>query len=98
LIPASNQIYADIPAGLIALVGIYWFMTLERRDHLRGYVSVAAALAFLPWLHVRYAATATILVIGIIWKTLRIKSGSVRTRATVLMIAFLASSISGLIA
>jgi hypothetical protein len=98
LLPGSNQIYTDIPAGLIALVGIYWFMTLERQNRLLGYFLVATTLALLPWLHVRYTATAAILFIAIIWKILRTKSRSVRTRAATLMIAFLASSISGVIA
>ena len=98
LLPASNQIYTDIPAGLIALVGIFWFMTLERRNRLLGYLLVATALGLLPWLHVRYAATAAILFIAITWKILVCKSGSVRTRAVILMIASLVSSISALIA
>jgi hypothetical protein len=98
LIPASNQIYTDIPAGAIALWGIYWFMTLERRNRLLGYVPVAGGLALLPWLHARYAAAAAILFIAIIWNILRYKTGSIRNVAALLMVAFLASSISGLIA
>jgi hypothetical protein len=98
LIPASGQIYTDIPAGLFSLSGIYFFMTLERRSHLLPYILVAAGLAILPWLHVRYAAASLILTTAIIWKIIRNENASLKIQATVLMIAFSAISFTGLVA
>jgi hypothetical protein len=98
LIPASSQIYTDIPAGLISLSGIYFFLTLESRNRLLSYILVGAALAILPWLHMRYAAASVILTIAIIWKISRNRNESLKIRATVLIIAFSAISFLGLVA
>jgi hypothetical protein len=98
LIPASGQIYTDIPAGLIALSGIYLFMTLEGRSRLLPSIAVAASLAMLPWLHVRYAAASVILTVAIIWKISRNQNESLKIRTTLLMIAFSLTSFAGLIA
>jgi hypothetical protein len=68
LIPSSNQIYPDILAGIIALSGIYWFMTtkMQRPAVMEGFW--AAAIVFLPWLQIKFAAACVILVIALTLK------------------------------
>jgi hypothetical protein len=68
LIPASNQIYPDVLAGLIALVGLYWFFTLQERRSVHLEALLTTAVVFLPWLQIKFAATSVILVIAIVLK------------------------------
>ncbi len=65
LIPASNQVYPDILAGLIALVGLYWFITIKERRSPGLEALMAATIAYLPWLQVKFAATCAILVLAV---------------------------------
>ncbi|MDF3054877.1 MAG: rane protein [Gammaproteobacteria bacterium] len=65
LIPASNQIYPDVLAGLIALTGLYWFFTVDERRTAGLEVLLATAIVFLPWLQIKFAATCVILVLSI---------------------------------
>jgi hypothetical protein len=64
LIPASNQIYPDVLAGSIALLGLYWFFTahFERTQVIEGLL--ASTVAFLPWLQIKFAATCLVLIIS----------------------------------
>lgn len=65
LIPASNQIYPDLLAGIIALMGLYWLMTANVRRGVGIEVLMAAAIVFLPWLQIKFAVTCVILIISI---------------------------------
>ncbi len=65
LIPASNQIYPDILAGLIALTGLYWFFTLHERRPAGLETLLAATVVFLPWLQIKFSATCVVLVLSI---------------------------------
>ena len=65
LIPASNQIYPDVLAGLIALTGLYWFFTMHERRSAGLEALLAATIAFLPWLQIKFAATCVVLVLSI---------------------------------
>lgn len=65
LIPASNQIYPDVLAGLIALTGLYWFFTVHERRSAGLEVLLAATAVFLPWLHIKFATTCVVLVLSI---------------------------------
>jgi len=71
LIPAANQIYSDLPAGVIALGGIYWFMTTTKPRSLAKEALWAGAIAFLPWLQIKFAATCVLLVAALAWKIYR---------------------------
>lgn len=67
LVPASTQIYPDLPAGLLGLVIL---LTLIRPDLLtRRYITVLTvfSLAFLPWLHLRFAAISLLGLVAIVW-------------------------------
>ncbi len=65
LIPAATQIYPDLPAGLICLVGLYWFFTLRKERPALLESAVLALIAFLPWLQIKFAAACVILIIAI---------------------------------
>lgn len=70
LIPASNQIYSDVLAGTLALGGIYWFLTLNKSTSWRRDLLFAMSIAFLPWLQIKFFATAFIIVAAVILKGL----------------------------
>jgi hypothetical protein len=65
LIPASNQIFPDALAGLIALTGLYWSFTLHERRSTSLEVLLAATVVFLPWLQIKFSATCLVLVLSI---------------------------------
>lgn len=68
LIPASNQIYPDVLAGLISITGLYWFFTV-RKPRSTGLESLLTlTLVFLPWLQIKFAATCVVLVLSIALK------------------------------
>jgi hypothetical protein len=46
-LPASSQIYSDIIAGVLALMGLYWFCTTECRRPFVQEALLSAALSFL---------------------------------------------------
>jgi hypothetical protein len=73
LIPAVNQVYPDIFAGLLSAVGLYWFYTAQQRRCWYTEILLACAIAFLPWLQIKLAATCVILILGvsakIYWET-----------------------------
>ena len=68
LIPASNQIYPDILAGLISLVGLYWFITAQEKRSQIHEILLACIIAFLPWLQIKFAATFFLIVLAVAGK------------------------------
>lgn len=68
LIPASNQIYPDILAGLISLVGLYWFITAQEKRLKIHEILLASAIVFLPWLQIKFAATCVLIVLAVVVK------------------------------
>jgi hypothetical protein len=82
LVPASTQIYPDLPAGLACLVGL---VLIARPNLERRRLSLAASsilIAFLPWLHLRFAVLAVIILTGIFWSLRR--EAPLRTTAIIL--------------
>ncbi len=65
LIPASNQVYPDVLAGLMAATGLYWFFTVQNRRSAGIEILLTAVLVFLPWLQIKFAVTCLILVLSI---------------------------------
>ena len=86
LIPASGQIYPDVIAGLIALIGVYWFSTTNERKHASAEALLAAIVVFLPWLQIKFAATCLILVVSIVIK-IYLQTKDVRRITQILIIA-----------
>lgn len=91
LIPAVNQIYPDILAGMIALIEIASLLC-KRCDGLisdLADLSVVLAISFLPWLHIKFSAAALILLIAICWN--RISNHRAVAKSLTLIIPFCAS-------
>ncbi|MFS2112675.1 hypothetical protein [Herbaspirillum frisingense] len=65
---AGSQIYSDIFAGLLSLMGLYWFCTAQRRRPLFQEVLLSAALSFLPWLQIKFGITAALLLAAVAWR------------------------------
>lgn len=68
LLLASNQIFPDLPAGGLALLGIYWLMR-EVSGRRSGFVVtflVTFIVALLPWVGIKYAPIAAVLLIAIL--------------------------------
>jgi hypothetical protein len=65
LLPASNQIFPDVLAGLIALIGLYWFLTAHHKRHSGLELLLAIIIAYLPWLQIKFSATCVVLVLAI---------------------------------
>lgn len=87
LIPASSQIYPDVPAGLISLLGVYWFLTLEKVRSIRQEILLATLVAFLPWLQIKFALTSFILVLAIAGKSHYMTKDAMRARMVILVAA-----------
>ena len=64
-IPATHQIYPDLPAGLLCLMGLWWFLTPNRARHPLKEIGLAGLIAFLPWLQIKLSITSLILLTGI---------------------------------
>ncbi|MYM90650.1 hypothetical protein GTP91_26190, partial [Rugamonas sp. FT82W] len=68
LIPAANQIYPDILGGLAALTGLYWFLTTQRQRSAGAELALAVAVAYLPWLQIKFGLACALLVLAIAFK------------------------------
>jgi hypothetical protein len=70
-VTASNQVYPDLPAGVLALGVVAWLLRAERApvgatagvDRVRWAV---AAIAVLPWLHLKLVAPAVVLLVAVL--------------------------------
>ncbi|WP_343576111.1 hypothetical protein [Pseudomonas sp.] len=71
LVPASNQIYPDLLAGLICLSGLYWLATPLQPRRPLSTLGYALAIAFLPWLQIKFSAAALLLVAAATWISAR---------------------------
>ena len=62
LVHASSQIYPDLPAGILLLFLAGRAITAETEPRTMGWRAVwaPAALAFLPWLHMKYVGPALV--------------------------------------
>ncbi len=68
LVPSSNQVYPDILAGIIALSALYWFATTKISRTLIIEAIWVSIVMFLPWLQIKFAAAALLLVIALVLK------------------------------
>ena len=63
LIFASNQIYPELPAASLSLIGLYWIcrkrslVELTKKEDYMTFI----AISFLPWLHIKYIISSIIL-------------------------------------
>ena len=54
LVTGSTQIYPDLPAGLLCLLGLLAVLKPPVADRRWDAIPTAAAVALLPWLHIRF--------------------------------------------
>lgn len=69
-ISASSQVYPDLVAGVIALSAIT-FLMLDGDNSIKARLaefSVSLAIAFLPWLQIKFSACAIILALSLYFK------------------------------
>lgn len=64
-IPGANQIYPDLLAGWIALSGLYWFFTLQKKRPRPVELAWITLLVFLPWLQIKFIAPCLLLIVGL---------------------------------
>lgn len=68
-IPASNQIYPELIAGIILLFAVIFLMENfyfnKNNFNLNRLIFLSLAIAFLPWLQIKFTLAALILVISI---------------------------------
>lgn len=69
-IPASNQIYPDLVAGVFSLSVITVIMLEDAAPKNIKLFELGAglAIAFLPWLHIKFIICSAILAVGLFWK------------------------------
>ena len=67
LVPASTQIYPDLPAGALCLLAIYCLWSDAASNGQRQRWGVVAGLSYLPWLHIRYGLPMVILLMALTW-------------------------------
>ncbi|PYE01082.1 hypothetical protein [Prochlorococcus marinus] len=73
LIFASNQIYPELPAASISLIGIYWIVLERKKDLSKINIDwfTFISISFLPWLHIKYLTTLIILLTFMVFILIR---------------------------
>ncbi|TQL55507.1 hypothetical protein FB464_3073 [Subtercola boreus] len=61
LLPGANQIFPDITAGVLCLVGLYWLLTVRHSRPVWREVVMGVAVGYLPLLQIKFALPAVIL-------------------------------------
>ena len=75
LLYSAGQVYPDVPAGAIVLLGLTWLLTAGRDRARWQQAVVVLCLAFLPWLQLKFSAPALILVLALAWQWRRTHRG-----------------------
>lgn len=65
LLPGANQVFPDIPAGVLCLVGLYGVLTVVRRPLVWREVLTGIAVGYLPLLQIKFALPALVLVVSL---------------------------------
>ncbi len=79
VVSAATQIYPDLAGGALCLLGLLGIIWAREGMPMARLLVVATAVAFLPWLHLRFAVPATLLVAAITWASSRRDGGISRT-------------------
>jgi len=66
---ASIQIFPDFVAGGLTLLGLTWLMRASKQSPCsRSRIPVASLVALLPWLGIKFAPVAAVLLIAMAWR------------------------------
>ncbi len=90
LIPAANQVFPDLLGGIISLSAITW-MALRLTGNaqaLAGDLLISAAIAYQPWLHIKFAAPALISAIALAYSAYQSDKHLRRASAFVIPLCF----------
>ena len=84
-ITAANQLYPEIPAGLICLTAISWLLLMESdAERFRKWEwAVAIGISFLPWFHIKFLGTTLVLVFFLVINSYAINKSVGRIAAIV---------------
>lgn len=88
---ASGQVYPDLLAGIIALCGLLWFHRIREPTALSSDVAVAALLAYLPWLQIKFTLPMLLIVMAAV---LRLAQRRAIARLVTLVLATFGSAAS----
>jgi hypothetical protein len=75
---AATQIYPDLPAGILLAIVVVEVVVVERTGSLRlpAALLTGAAVAFVPWLHIKNLIPAVVVAAALTWVAWRAGSGS----------------------
>ncbi|RFA22529.1 hypothetical protein B7R25_02590 [Subtercola boreus] len=80
LLSSSSQIFPDIPAGVLCLVGLYWLITVQKHRSLWREVLMGLAVGYLPLLQIKFAAPAAVLAVALALAIARRRPNATRAR------------------
>ncbi|RFA12189.1 hypothetical protein B7R22_17330 [Subtercola boreus] len=83
LLPGANQIFPDITAGVLCLVGLHWLLTVQKRRPVWREALMGVAVGYLPLLQIKFALPAVILAAALAVAIVRrepVTGGSGRSR------------------
>lgn len=95
LVLGSTQIYPDILAGGLVLVGLYWLFTA--RDSRRAWqvITYSLAVSLLPWLGYKFAPAAGIIFVAVLVMTSRRIAAFVPFAVSMVLLAWFQIATSG---
>ncbi len=70
-LPAAGQVFPDIPGGLLCLLGLYWLATPHIARSPGRLWLYAVLVASMPWLQIRFAAPALVIIGALLWQAWR---------------------------
>lgn len=65
VILGANQIYPDLLAGVICLLGIYWYLIADTRASVLRNALFTLAISMLPWLQIKFAAASIFIMVAV---------------------------------
>lgn len=93
---AANQVYPDLPAGLLILFVVSLLLAAPQPPAQRRWIYIGLATALLPWLHLRFALPAGLLAVAAIWQWRRSRASSSGLAGLAWLLALPALSLAGL--
>lgn len=75
LLYSAGQVYPDVPAGVIVLLGLTWLLLINRPHPRWQHALIIGLLSYLPWLQLKYSAPAALLVAALAWAWWRTRRG-----------------------
>jgi len=94
-ITAASQVYPDLLAGGFALIALWWVRERRIESRITSDIAIAAAVALLPWLQIKFSLVACVACAGL---TVRAIQQSRRLTHSSIFIVALIVSLAGLAA